>query len=63
MPYVIINKESESVRLFGSLPSLANELDLDLINLQNNFGRYKKAELTINDYRIVRVSLERSARK
>lgn len=63
MPYVVINKESNEVSLYGSLPVLAKSLDLNLSQLQNKFGRTKAREHNTERYRLVRVELERSARK
>lgn len=63
MPYVVIDKESNEVSLYGSLPVLARSLELDLNQLQTKFGRTKATEHNTERYRLVRVELERSARK
>lgn len=63
MPYVVINKKSNEVSLYGSLPVLAKSLNLNLNQLQTKFGRTKAREHTTEHYRLVRVELERSERK
>jgi len=63
MPYILINKKTEAVRLLGSLPVVSEVTGLDLNHLQNVFGRYKKRELSTEEIRLVRVELERSERK
>ena len=63
MPYILINKKTEAVRLLGSLPVVSEVTDIDLVHLQNVFGRYKKRELSTEAIRLVRVELERSERK
>ncbi len=63
MPYVVIDKNTQKVSLYGSLPVLARSLELNLEQLQTKFGRNKAKEHNAERYRLVRVELERSVRK
>lgn len=59
MAFIILDKESNKFRLFGSLPVMCLEFELDKSNLEYNFSRKKELEFENEKYRIVKVELER----
>jgi len=59
MPFIILDKESNKFRLFGSLPVMCSEFELDKSNLEYHFSRKKELEFENEKYRIAKVFLER----
>lgn len=60
MPFIILDKESDKFRLFGSLPVMEKNFPL-LKNesLEYHFSRKKEVEFENEKYRISKVVLER----
>ena len=60
MPFVIIDKESNKIRIFGSLPVMEKNFPL-LKNesLEYHFSRKKESEFENEKYRIAKCELER----
>ena len=44
MPFIILDKLSNKFRLFGSLPVMVKEFDLDKSSLEYHFSRKKETE-------------------
>jgi len=59
MPFIILDKESDKFRLFGSLPVMCSEFELDKSNLEYHFSRKKEIKFENNEFLIVKVVLER----
>lgn len=59
MPFIILDKESNKIRLFGSLPVMCSEFELNKSNLEYHFSRKKEVEFENEKYRIAKVVLER----
>ena len=59
MPFIILDKESNKFRLFGSLPLMCSEFELDKTNLEYHFSRKKEVQFENKKYRIAKVVLER----
>lgn len=59
MPYIILDKESNKFRLFGSLPVMVAEFDLDKSSLEYHFSRKKETEFEDKKHRIIKAKLER----
>ncbi|MFT5348343.1 MAG: hypothetical protein ACI9M3_001383 [Bacteroidia bacterium] len=60
MPYIHINKETDQHRLFGSLPTMCKQCDINYSSMQYQFGRLQKAKFETEDFKIVKVELERN---
>ena len=60
MPFILLDKESNKFRLFGSLPVMEKNFPL-LKNesLEYHFSRKKQLEFENGKYRIVKSELER----
>lgn len=63
MPFIILDKKSNKLRLFGSLPVMVSEIDLDKSKLEYHFSRKKELEFENEKYRIAKVELERGGKK
>ena len=61
MAYVHINKETNKVRVFGSIKSLSKALKIPIDNLYTTFSRKKLKEHETNEYRIVKARIERTS--
>ncbi len=61
MAYVHINKNTNNVRVFGSVKSLSNALKIPIDNLYTTFSRKKLKEHETSEYRIVKASIERNS--
>ena len=59
MPYWFLNKKTGEARVFGSRAPLVKATDLTDSQLNYVFTRKKRVEFENDDYRIVRVDLER----
>lgn len=59
MPYFIIDKLSNKFRLFGSLPVMVKEFDLNKSSLEYHFSRKKETDFENERFRIAKVELER----
>jgi hypothetical protein len=59
MAFIILDKESNKFRLFGSLPLMCSEFELDKSNLEYHFSRKKELEFENEKYQITKVVLER----
>ena len=59
MPFIILNKLSNKYRLFGSLPVMVKQFDLNKSNLEYHFRRKKETEFENESLRIVKCELER----
>jgi len=59
MPFIILDKLSNKFRLFGSLPVMVKEFDLDKSSLEYHFSRKKESEFENERFRIAKVELER----
>ena len=59
MPFIILNKLSNKYRLFGSLPVMVKQFDLDQSILEYHFSRKKETEFENESLRIVKCKLER----
>lgn len=62
MPYIHINKETNEIKLFGSIVSLCGATGIKPDNLYHNFSRNKLKEFENSEYRILKVKMERSKR-
>jgi hypothetical protein len=63
MPFIYHNKESDSYRLFGSLPILASKCNLEIKTLQYNFSRKKVTTYEDSQCKVVKVALERGGKQ
>lgn len=61
MAYVHINKQTNKVRVFGSVKGLSNALKIPIDNLYTTFSRKKLKEHETTEYRIVKASIERNS--
>ena len=59
MPFIVLDKLSNKFRLFGSLPVMVKEFDLDKSSLEYHFSRKKETEFENESFRIVKCELER----
>ena len=59
MPFIILDKLSNKFRLFGSLPVMVKEFDLDKSSLEYHFSRKKELQFEDDKFLIVKVVLER----
>ena len=59
MPYFIIDKETNKFRLFGSLPVMCSEFELDKSSLEYHFSRKKETKFENEKYEIFKGELER----
>lgn len=59
MPFIILDKESNKFRLFGSLPVMCSEFELDKSNLEYHFSRKKETKFENDKYEIFKGELER----
>lgn len=62
MAYIYYNKELDQYRLFGSLPVMCQNCDLDYTHIQYAF-RDKKTEYENEVVKIIKVELERGGKK
>jgi hypothetical protein len=62
MAYIYLNKETAKYRLFGSLPVMCKECDLDYTHFQYAF-RDNKTEYENDTLKIIKVALERGGKK
>ena len=60
MAYIYLNKENNSLRVFGSVTALCNATDINPNKIYNVFGRKGLNEFENEYYRIVRVKIERA---
>lgn len=60
MAYIYQNKETNDLRVFGSITALCKAMDLKPDNLYTAFGRNKLKEFENKNYRIVKCKIERS---
>ena len=60
MAYVHINKQTNEVRIFGSVKSLCNTTGIKPDNLYTQFSRNKLKEYENDKYRIVKTKIERA---
>ncbi len=60
MAYVHINKQTNEVRIFGSVKNLSNDLKIPIDNLYTTFSRKKLKEHETNEYRIIKTKIERA---
>lgn len=63
MAYIYYNKELDKYRLFGSLPVMCKNCDLDNSHLEYHFSRLKNTEYENEVVKIIKVSLERGGKK
>lgn len=62
MPYIHLNKETNKYRLFGSLPVMCKECNLDYTHIQYAFRNDKK-HYENEKINIFKVKLERGGNK
>ena len=60
MIYIYINKTTNEPRAFGSLVALCYALELKKDRFYTHFGRNKNTSYENDDYRIVKLAIERS---
>ncbi len=60
MPYIYHNKETNVLRVFGSISALSKATGIKPDNLYTNFNRKSLKEYENDSYRIVKTELERS---
>jgi hypothetical protein len=60
MAYVHINKETNNIRVFGSIKGLSNSIKIPIDNLYTIFSRKKLKEFENDQYRIVKTKIERA---
>ena len=60
MIYLYINKLTNEPKVFGSLVALCSVLELKKDRFYTHFGRNKNTSYENDDYRIVKLAIERS---
>ena len=60
MAYIYLNKETNQLRCFGGITALCKATGIKPDNLYTHFGRKGNTEFNNDDYRIVKVEVERS---
>lgn len=61
MAYVHINKQTNKVRVFGSIKSLSKAIEIPIDNLYTTFSRKKLKDHETNEYRIIKAGIERNS--
>ena len=62
MPYIYHNKKLDQYRLFGSLPVMCKNCGLDYNQMQYSF-RDKKTQYENDNFKVVKLDLERGKKK
>tara|TARA_B100000795_G_C22688964_1_gene394827 strand:- start:796 stop:978 length:183 start_codon:yes stop_codon:yes gene_type:complete len=60
MPYIYLNKQTNILKVFGSIKALCISVDLKVDNFYTHFGRKGNTEFENDSYRIVKTEIERS---
>lgn len=62
MPYIYHDKKLDQYRLFGSLPVMCKSCGLNYIQMQYSF-RDKKTQYENDNFKVVKLDLERGKKK
>jgi hypothetical protein len=60
MAYIYLNKEDNSLRVFGSVTAMCKATNINLNKIYNVFGRKGLKELENEYYRILNTKIERA---
>jgi len=60
MPYWFYNKQTGAAEIYGSIPVMADDIDMTIDQLKYQFSRLKKKEYETEKYRICKRPIRRT---